>query len=304
MNILEIEGKTIDEAIQNACNEFNAPREKLHIEIISEGAPGFLGFGAKKAKIRASLMRFDMSLGEVLDDSLSKTVQEAKKPAPRRPAREQREHKKTAPQPQRETTPPAPQAAPQSSPAAPAPPVSPQPSAAVPAPPADVQAITDKAAAVPVGEGDDTAVRAKTLLEGILTRMDLNFPVTVEESEDTISLNIEGDGGGLLIGRRGQNLDAIQYIITKALSKSGNDRKIITVDIEEYRQKRESSLVALAEKLGEKVKKSKKAVTVDHMNARDRRIIHMTLQNDEALVTKSRGEGEYKKIIIMPVKKR
>jgi spoIIIJ-associated protein len=154
------------------------------------------------------------------------------------------------------------------------------------------------------GANEDLAIKAKTLLEGILTRMNLDYPVTVEETEDTINLKIQGDGGGLLIGRRGQNLDAIQYIINKALSKSATDRKIISVDIEEYRQKRESSLIALAEKLGSKVKKSRKPVTVDHMNARDRRIIHMALQNDETLVTKSRGEGEYKKIIIMPAKKK
>jgi spoIIIJ-associated protein len=277
MKILEIEGKNIDEAIQNACKEFNATREKLNIEIISEGSAGFLGFGTKKAKIKASLMHIDISLSDPFS--------EPRKPEPPPQAREPREPREPRKPPARPAAEP---------PAPPRP--SPQPETVVTAPRESHNAI------VPAGEG--VAVQAKALLEGILTRMDLDYPVTVEETEDSISLRIQGDGGGLLIGRRGQNLDAIQYIINKAVNKSAGERKIISVDIEEYRQKREVSLVALAEKLGDKVKKSKKSVTVDHMNAHDRRIIHMALQNDEALVTKSRGEGEYKKIIIMPAKKR
>jgi len=78
---------------------------------------------------------------------------------------------------------------------------------------------------------------------------------------------------------------------------------MIVIDTEAYRKRREESLVSLAGKLGEKVKKTKKAVTVSHMNAHDRRIIHMALQNDASLTTKSRGEGEYRKIVILPAKK-
>ena len=133
--------------------------------------------------------------------------------------------------------------------------------------------------------------------------MNLDCPVTIEETPDTIILNIKGDGSGLLIGKRGQNLDAIQYIVNKSISKYADNRKMIVVDTEAYRKRREDSLLALAAKLAEKVKKSKKALTVGHMNAHDRRIIHLALQNDESLTTKSRGEGEFRKIVIMPVKK-
>ena len=146
------------------------------------------------------------------------------------------------------------------------------------------------------------AQRAKAILEGILSGMGIPAPVRVEETEDAILLNVQGDGGGLLIGRRGQNLDAIQYIVNKAVSRSGNGRKMIIIDTEAYRKRREESLVSLAEKLAEKVRKTKKPVTVSHMNAHDRRIIHMALQNDESLTTKSRGEGEYRKIVIIPAR--
>ena len=107
----------------------------------------------------------------------------------------------------------------------------------------------------------------------------------------------------MLFRSRGQNLDALQYIVNKAANRSGEEKKMIVIDTEAYRQRREDALASLAERLGQKVKKTRKAVTVSHMNAHDRRIIHLTLQGDSSLVTKSRGEGEYRKIIIMPARK-
>jgi spoIIIJ-associated protein len=243
MDSIEIEGKTIDEAIEKACNEFNVPREKLNIEIISDGATGFLGLGSKKAKIRASIMSIDMAID-----------------TPTTPSQEGAQKKSSVISSSME-------------------PEEPKDSAETP------------------------GMRAKTILEGILLRMNLDCLITVEETADTILLNIKGDGSGLLIGKRGQNLDAIQYIVNKAVSKYTNNRKMIVVDTESYRGKREESLIALAEKLAEKVKKSKKALTVGHMNAHDRRVIHLALQNDESLTTKSRGEGEFRKIVIIPAKK-
>ena len=234
MEFLEIEGKTIDEAIEKACSTFNVPREKLNIEIISDGTAGFLGLlGSKKAKIKASLMSFDMSMDA----------------PPEQPRIDTQEKK-----------------------------------------------IDDS-------EEESPSLKAMEILKGILSRMNLDCPVSVEETSDMIFLNIKGDGSGLLIGKRGQNLDAIQYIVNKAAGKFTNNKKMIIVDTESYRKRREESLIALAERLAEKVKKTRKSVTVGHMNAHDRRIIHMALQNDDLLTTKSRGEGEFKKIVIMPIKK-
>ncbi|MGZ3648563.1 MAG: RNA-binding cell elongation regulator Jag/EloR [Syntrophales bacterium] len=243
MNSIEIEGKTIDEAIEKACSEFNVPREKLNIEIISDGATGFLGLGSKKAKIKASIMSIDM----VIDAPAAQSRKVAQKQPP------------------------------------------------------VVSDSTEPSG--PEVSAESPAMKAKIILEGILHRMNLDCPLTVEETADTILLNIKGDGSGLLIGKRGQNLDAIQYIVNKSVSKNTSNRKMIVVDTESYRRKREESLLALAAKLAEKVKKSKKALTVGHMNAHDRRVIHLALQNDESLTTKSRGEGEFRKIVIMPAKK-
>jgi spoIIIJ-associated protein len=133
--------------------------------------------------------------------------------------------------------------------------------------------------------------------------MGLAFPVTVDETEEAITFNIKGDGSGLLIGKGGQTLDAIQYILNKAVGKSGRDKRMIVLDTEGYRDRRDEYLIALAEKLGQKVKKSKKPVTINHLSARDRRVIHLAFKSDETITTKSRGEGIYRKIIILSGKK-
>jgi spoIIIJ-associated protein len=249
MNAREFEGKTIDEAIEKACNEWQVSRGKLNIEIIAEGSSGFLGLGSKKAKIMASLLS--------LEEEFNGTAAAADVPSPAKAAKK---------------------------------------SARLPKPPATALRETE----LPAG---NTAAQAKTILEGILAHMNLDCPVTVQETEEKIVLNITGNGDGLLIGRRGQNLDALQYIVNKAVHKSGNGRKMIVVDTESYRQRREESLTELAAKIGEKVKKTKKAVTLNYLNAHNRRIIHMALQDDLGLTTKSRGEGEYRKIIIVPANK-
>ena len=297
MEGIEIEGKTIDEAIEKACSEFQVPREKLNIEIIAEGNPGFLGLGAKKARIRAGLFSIDMTL----DDVFPRTETETPTPV--------RTEKSAAPTPKgngavssvdgngAKLGAPTPKVRPAVYPVATHPTVKPK------APePMEHRAVARSHPAAAVNDDEPAAEKAKRILEGLLTRMAIPSPVTVEETEEAIILNIRGDGSGLLIGKRGQNLDAIQYIVNKAVHHTSNGHKMITIDTEAYRKRREESLVALAVRLGEKVKKTRKPVTVGHMNAHDRRVIHMAMQNDETLTTKSRGEGEYRKIVILPAR--
>lgn len=147
------------------------------------------------------------------------------------------------------------------------------------------------------------ALKAQELLAGMLSRMTFECRVSAAETNETIILNIAGDDSGLLIGRRGQNLDALQYILNKSISKSETERKMIVVDSEEYRKRREESLLDMARRIREKVKKTQKPLSLSHMNAHDRRIIHLALQEDDELITKSRGEGEYRKVIVLPAKK-
>jgi spoIIIJ-associated protein len=259
-NMIEIEGKSVDEAIEKACTEFGVPREKLSIDILAEGTSGFLGIGSKKAKILARLLTLNMN------DDIKLSAREDKR---ERPAVMEKELDISSPPVKRIDTPTAPV----------------------------IEPVSANESEKPIG------VTAKALLEGLLERMSIPSPVVLEETEEAIILNVEGDGDGLLIGKRGQNLDALQHIVNKAVNKVANGKKMIIVDTEAYRKRREESLVTLAERLGQKVKKTRKTVTVSNMNAHDRRIIHMTLQGDAALLTKSRGEGEYRKIIIMPARR-
>lgn len=158
--------------------------------------------------------------------------------------------------------------------------------------------------AAPGPEDEKLGAEAKKVLEEVLTRMGFDFPTRVEINEEYIVITIEGDGSGLLIGKGGQTLDAIQYIVNKAVSRNGRELKRIILDTENYRDKKMKNLVALAEKVGEKVRRTKKPVALNPMNAHDRRIVHLALQNEKGIITKSRGEGALRKIIVIPSKKR
>ena len=303
--ILEIEEKSIDEAIEKACLEFGVPREKLNIEIISGESGGFLGLFSKKAKIKASLVSLDMDFSftdHPKAKSESKT-EHREKPAknviPEKKILTEKPGKKTEPVVSSSNTIPVSKASeskikiePRVKPA----------KNVIP----EKKIITEK-------HGKQTepvisissavlASNAKDLLEGILQRISLECKVTVNETPEKIILDIEGDNSGLLIGKRGQNIDALQYILNKAINKFDNGHKMILIDSGEYRKRREEFLLGLAEKIRERVKKTMKPVSLAHMNAHDRRIIHMVLQEDESLITQSRGEGKYRKIVILPAK--
>ena len=280
---IEIEEKSIDAAIETACQEFGVTRDKLNIEIISEGNRGFLGMLAKKAKIRASLLTLNVSF----DLKVNERVSVANIPPANVPPKIE---------------------APKVEPPIVEPPIVEPPKAELPkvepqlkiTPKPIPEKREEKEAAAPPATLSPLAVKAKEILEGILEKMSFECQITIQEMPEKIVFNIEGDGSGLLIGKRGQNLDAIQYILNKAINRSDSERKMIIVDSETYRKRREESLLVLAERIREKVKKTKKPVSLSNMNAHDRRIIHLALQKDETLTTKSRGEGEYRKIVILP----
>lgn len=292
---IDIEEKTIDAAIEVACREFGVPRNKLNIEIISEGNRGFLGMLAKKAKIRASLLSLDVSFDlNEKDDTPVKEIDENP------PVKEEVPTVKAE-----------------------VPKALPQEKIIVKASPekleklekqekqekyekhekVEKQTVSPAPPTIAAASSSELAPKAKEILEGILKGMSFECRVAINETPEKLILNIEGDGSGLLIGKRGQNLDAIQYILNKAINRSDSERKMIIVDSEAYRKRREESLLILAERIRDKVKKTKKPVSLSNMNAHDRRIIHLALQKDEALMTKSRGEGEYRKIVILPAKR-
>ncbi|MCP4681047.1 MAG: KH domain-containing protein [Desulfobacterales bacterium] len=142
---------------------------------------------------------------------------------------------------------------------------------------------------------------AKKALENILALIPADgTSVNGDQSNGVINLNIEGDKSGLLIGRKGRTLDALQFIVNKIVNKTLEKRTKVVIDSENYRNRRQDFLTQMALKMGEKAKQIKKPVSTNLLNPHDRRIIHMVLKEDERVETKSRGEGILKKVVILP----
>jgi spoIIIJ-associated protein len=121
-----------------------------------------------------------------------------------------------------------------------------------------------------------------------------------EEPGVTI-LDVTGDSSGLLIGRRGQTLDALDYLINRVVARPGADSSgRVVIDVEHYRERRREYLETLARRLGEKAKQTRRVVTLNPMSPRDRRVVHLALQDDQALATRSQGDGYYRKVLILP----
>ncbi len=149
--------------------------------------------------------------------------------------------------------------------------------------------------------GDNGLEIAKKALENILTLIPVDgTSVNGDQSNGVINLIIEGDKSGLLIGRKGRTLDALQFIVNKIVNKTLEKRTKVVIDSENYRQRRQDFLTQMALKMGEKAKQIKKPISTNLLNAHDRRIVHLALREDTKVETKSRGEGVLKKVVILP----
>lgn len=231
MDFVETDGETIDDAISNALKTLGVERDNVTVDILSEGRKGIFGFGAQKARIRATLRR----------------------PAVAQEASDERS----------ETSPP-------------------------PATAAEVAA---------------TAEKAKTALAEILKLMGVAATVEIKAGEtgDEIVLDVRADNNALLIGRKGQTLEALEYLVIRiAGERPGGEGPHIVVDVENYRERRRRTLEDMALRLGEKAKRQRKTVTVDALSAADRRIIHAALQDDPWVTTRSLGQGSYRRLLIIP----
>lgn len=147
------------------------------------------------------------------------------------------------------------------------------------------------------------AQKGKEVLTQILSLMGINATIEVKPgaTQEEIILDIHGDSGGLLIGHKGQTLEALQYLLTRIIGeKQGREGPQLIVDTENYSERRRKVLEDMALRLGEKAKRQRKTVTVDALTAADRRIIHLALEDDPWLTTKSLGKGAYRRLLIIP----
>lgn len=149
----------------------------------------------------------------------------------------------------------------------------------------------------------DIAEDVKSVIKEIVTLMDIDCEIAeVHEGSSKVYIELDSEDSGLVIGRKGKTLEAIQFLVNLIVSTRTNSEKKIILDIESYRAKRERSLKRLSYDTAQKVIRTGRPWTLEPMNPFERRLIHLTLQNDERVVTKSEGQGIYRKVKISPRK--
>jgi spoIIIJ-associated protein len=164
---------------------------------------------------------------------------------------------------------------------------------------------TDPAAAASVVPasmrlGDEVSDHARRVLEDLVRRMGFASQVAIEAGQDGPLLQISGDNTNVLIGKHGQTLDALEYLVNRIVSREEEAATRIHVDCEQYRVKRQRSVEQLALRMGEEAKRKGRSVTLNPMSPRDRRIVHLTLQGDPGVTTRSAGDGFFRQVVISP----
>lgn len=147
-------------------------------------------------------------------------------------------------------------------------------------------------------EQKKVAEEARKFLENVFRGMDLPVIMECMMNEERILFSLHGEGLGILIGKHGQTLDALQYLTNLAAGKAARGRYFVMLDVENYRERRKDTLEALAKRLAGKVKRTGEPVKLEPMPAGERRIIHLALQDDDAVITESEGEAPYRYITI------
>ena len=153
---------------------------------------------------------------------------------------------------------------------------------------------------VVISSEEDPKEVALEFLNGVFEAMQLevNISMDYEESDKTLSIDLAGPEMGVLIGKRGQTLDSLQYLTNLAVNRSSENYTRVKIDTEDYRRRRKETLENLAKNMASKVKRTKKAVTLEAMNPYERRIIHSALQNDNNVTAHSEGEEPYRYVVI------
>ena len=148
---------------------------------------------------------------------------------------------------------------------------------------------------------NDAKTEVKEFLDRVLAAMEVEAEVIIEYDEEKsyMNINLEGNDMGILIGKRGQTLDALQYLISLYVNRESDAYIRVKLDTENYRERRKATLEKLAKKIAYTVKRTKKPVALEPMNPYERRVIHSALQNDRYVCTKSEGEEPYRKVVIM-----
>lgn len=274
MEYREFTGKTVEDAMIEAATTLGIASSELDIEVVSKGSNGFLGIGSKPAVIKAKPKQ------EVKDD-IDDILEAAKKPGKKKPKKSEpkKEAKKEA-----KVEKPEPVKAEE--------------------PAAQKQDKKDEEPLVPADIDDSIIDETKVYLSKIFDAMEMeaSIDISLDKLSRTMSIDVEGPEMGIIIGKRGQTLDSLQYLISLFVNKKSDTYIRIKLDTENYRERRRETLENLAKNIAFKVKKSRRPFTLEPMNPYERRIIHSTLQGDKYVSTKSEGEEPYRKVVVFPKK--
>lgn len=292
----EYTAKSIEEALEKALNEMMLTRDDIEYEVVTQPSRGFLGFGQRDAVVRVR-----KKVIEELKDIVADIREERKEEQPKQPVVEKTE------QPAAKTAPEVKQ------PEARAGEIAELKEAAAPAekkaeeqPAAVVETPQTEAVSKPAEKCDRKEVLAhaeekgRAFLSRIFEEMKLDVTIDVKEKNGYLVFDLKGKNLGILIGRRGDTLDSLQFLLNLVINEKNTAKVKGIIDIEHYRAKREETLIGLSHKLAAKARKTGQKVVLEPMNPQERRIIHMALQNDRRVSTYSEGEEPYRKVVIVP----
>ena len=296
----EFSGKNIDIAIKNACSKLALSVDDLKYDIISEGASGIFGIvGRKDAKIKVVLPDDDIEksaqiqsegIQSIVDEAFGKETRVQTTDKPKRTEKQQKPKQKSSDQ---QPSPAKQQSVEQQQ--------SGEQQQGVAQQNIEKRQSVERMPIVDVTqESIDLGSEALQKMADLITE---DATVSSSTKSDRLTLSIEGGNTGILIGRKGQTLDAMQFLTDKIINRKSEARVRVRVDIEGYMETRQENLRQLAYKMAEKAKKTGRPATINQMSAQDRRIVHLALKNDNKVRTQSMGDGYYRRLVIFPKKK-
>lgn len=269
MEYMEFSAKTVQDAITEACTHFVVTSSSLEYEVIDEGSTGFLGIGSKPAVIKARAKSEEIEEAKAV---FTQDNESEKKEAKKEFKKEKKEFKDNKKEVKKEEK------------------------AEVKA---EVKKEEPKKREINI-DAADVEKRATEFLKDVLAKMEIENEVKAkyDAEENCLNIEISGEDMGVLIGKRGQTLDSLQYLVSLVVNKGTKEYLRVKVDTENYRERRNKTLENLAKNMAFKVKRTRRSVTLEPMNPYERRVIHSALQNDSYVTTHSEGEEPYRKVVI------
>lgn len=263
MASVEASGKTVDEAIEKALDELGAERDEVEVEVLSEGK-GMLGRGSAKVRVRLlddEAAKDGAAAVETADDEVDDELEDEDDDEADDDAEDDEDEEDDEPGER-----------------------------------GDGEAV------------EDEAEFAAQMLDHMLALMGIEADVSIRDAEtpgDGLGmakavLDIEGDDLGILIGRKGETLGYLQYLLNLMVQRQVGEGNMFTIDVEGYRRRRERQLTTLARRMADQVRRTRKGITLEPMPANERRIVHIALAEDRQVMTESSGEGEDRAISILP----